>query len=148
MSLNVRVALSGVRDLTVPLSLLEESLRDGEPIPGAFVKLLAEAVESGELEILTATAEERAIGVAIIAYRLNVASGDLFASLEDVYVSSEARRRGVGRALIGAVQQRCKVRHVSYVEVQVEDESAEAFYAACGYEREPDVRVMSVSYVL
>lgn len=105
-------------------------------------------MERGDLEVLAATAAERAVGVAILAYRLNAASGSLFASLEDIYVSPEARRQGVGSALIGAVQQRCKARNVSYVEVQVEDESAESFYAACGYERESDVRVMSVSYVL
>lgn len=97
---------------------------------------------------MTATAGETAVGVAILAYRLNIAAGGRFASLEDIYVSPEARRRGVGRALIQAVQQRCKAQNVSYVEVQVDDESAEVFYAACGYEREPDARVMSISYVL
>lgn len=117
-------------------------------MPEAFADLLAEAIERGELEVLTATAGERAVGVAILAYRLNVAAGARFASIEDIYVSPGVRRRGVGRALIGAVQRRCKARSVSYVEVQVEDESAEAFYAACGYEREPDVQVMSTSYVL
>lgn len=148
MNLNVRVVLSGRRDLDAPLSLLEESLRDGEPVPEAFAELLAEAVERGDLEVMTATTEGRAVGAAILAYRLNVAAGGRFASLEDLYVSPEYRRRGVGRALIGAVKQRCESRNVSCVEVQVEEEMAEAFYVACGYEREPGVRVMSVSYAL
>lgn len=148
MNLNVRITLTDRGGLTAPLSLLEESLRDGEPVPEAFADLLAEAIERGELEVLTATAGDKAVGVAIVAYRLNVAVGARFASLEDIYVSAGVRRRGVGRALIGAVQRRCKARSVSYVEVQVEDESAETFYAACGYEREPGVRVMSISYVL
>jgi hypothetical protein len=40
------------------------------------------------------------------------------------------------------------VRSVSYVEAQVEDEEAAAFYAAVGYEEEPGVRVLSKSQVL
>lgn len=148
MNFNVRVVLSDRRDLGAPLSLLEESLRDGVPVSEAFAELLAEAVEREDLEVLTATAGVHVVGAAVLAYRLNIASGGLFASLEDLYVIPGARRRSVGRALMAAVQQRCKARKVSYVEVQVEDESAEAFYAACGYEWEPGVRVMSVSYVL
>lgn len=148
MNLNVRVTLSEARDLAAPLSLLAESLRGGEPVPEMFVELMSEAVERGGLEVLTANSGETVLGVAILAYRLNVASGGRFASLEDLYVSPEARRKGVGRALISAVRERCKTRNVSYVEVQIQDEPAEAFYAACGYEREPEVRVMSVSYAL
>jgi hypothetical protein len=39
-------------------------------------------------------------------------------------------------------------RGVSYVEAQVEDEEAAAFYAALGYEEEPGVCVYSRSYIL
>ncbi|HET7478847.1 MAG TPA: GNAT family N-acetyltransferase [Rubrobacteraceae bacterium] len=146
--MNIRVTLIDRRDLAALLALLEESLRNGEPVPEAFAELLAGAVESGDLEVLGAYAEGGPVGVAILAYRLNVAAGGLFASIEDLYVRPEVRRQGVGRALMRSVKQRCAARRVSYVEVEVEDGSAEAFYAACGYEREPDVRVMSVSHVL
>ena len=134
--------------LAEPLRLLEEFLRDGEPEPESFARRLRESVEAGELEVLAARAEGRVVGVAVLAYRLSISAGGLFASVEDLYVKPDARRRGVGRALLEAVGKRCAARGVSYVETQVEDEEAAGFYAALGYEEEPGVRVFSRSYVL
>jgi GNAT superfamily N-acetyltransferase len=134
--------------LAEPLRLLEEFLRDGEPEPESFARRLRESVEAGELEVLAARAEGRVVGVAVLAYRLSISAGGLFASVEDLYVKLDARRRGVGRALLEAVGERCAARGVSYVEAQVEDEEAAGFYAALGYEEEPGVRVFSRSYVL
>ncbi len=128
-----------------PLALLEESLRDGGPVPTAFAERFRRAVEAGELEVLAARAEDRVVGVAVLAYRLSVSIGGLFASIEDLYVRPEARRQGVGRVLLEAVGERCAARGISYVEAQVEEDGAEAFYAAFGYEREPGVRVLSKS---
>jgi hypothetical protein len=39
-------------------------------------------------------------------------------------------------------------RKISYVEVQVEEEAAEAFYVSLGYESEGSVRVLSRSLPL
>ena len=132
--------------LAEPVRLLEESLRDGAPVPESFAEALRDAVESGELEVLAARAQGRVVGVVLLAYRLSVSAAGLFASIEDLYVRPEARRRGVGRALLEAVESRCASRGVSYVEAQVEDEEAAAFYSALGYEKEPGVRVFSRSY--
>jgi GNAT superfamily N-acetyltransferase len=128
------------------MRLLEESLRGGEPLPGAFAGRLQDALKAGDLEVLAARAEGRVIGVAVLAYRLNISAGGLFVSIEDLYVSPSVRRQGVGRALLEAVAQRCKVRGISYIEAQVEDDEAAAFYSAMGYEPEPGVRVFSRSY--
>ncbi len=144
----VQVTTVRSSELARPLKLLEGSLRGGEPLPDAFAGLLREAVEAGNLEVLAARAEGRVIGVAVIAYRLNISAGGPFASIEDLYVRPESRRRGVGRALLEAVAQRCKVRGISYIEAQVEDDEAAAFYSAMGYEPELGVRVFSRSYAL
>ncbi len=133
-------------ELAGPVRLLEESLRDGEPVPEDFAEALREAVETGELEVLAARAEGRVVGVLLLAYRLSVSAAGLFASIEDLYVRPAARRQGIGRALLGSVEKRCASRGVSYVEVQVEDEEAAAFYSALGYEEEPGVRVFSRSF--
>lgn len=135
-------------ELAEPLRLLEEFLRGGEPVPESFARRLREAVDRGDLEVLAARAEGRVVGVAVLAYRLSVSAAGLFVSIEDLYVEPDARRRGVGRALLEAVGERCAARGVSYVEAQVEDEEAAAFYAALGYEEEPGVGVFSRSYVL
>ena len=97
------------------------------------------------MAVLAARAEDQIVGVALLAYRLNVSAGGLFASIEDLYVRPAARRRGVGRTLLEAVEELCSERGVSYVEVQVEDREAEPFYAALGYEPDTGVRVLSRS---
>jgi len=135
-------------DLAGTLELLESSLRGGEPLPGAFAERLRDAVEAGDLEVLAARVEGRVIGVAVVAYRLNISAGGPFASIEDLYVRPETRRLGIARALLEAVAQRCKIRGASYIEAQVEDGEAAAFYSALGYEPEPCVRVFSRSYAL
>jgi GNAT superfamily N-acetyltransferase len=135
-------------ELAEPVKLLEEALREGEPVPESFAETLREAVEAGGVEVLAARAEGGVVGTAVLAYRLSISAAGLFASIEDLYVRPDARRRGVGRALLEAVEERCASRGVSYVEAQVEDEEAAAFYSAMGYEPEPGVRVFSRSYSL
>lgn len=135
-------------ELAEPLRLLEESLREGEPVPEDFAETLREAAETGAVEVLAARAEGCVVGVAVLAYRLSISAAGLFASIEDLYVRPDARRQGIGRALLEAVEERCASRGVSYVEAQVEDEGAAAFYSAMGYEPEPGVWVFSRSYVL
>ncbi len=130
-------------ELAEPVRLLEESLRDGEPVPDDFAEVLREAVETGELEVLAARAEGHVVGVVVLAYRLSVSAAGPFASIEDLYVRPDERHRGVGRALLEAVRKRCASRGVSYVEAQVEDKDAAVFYTALGYEPEPEVRVFS-----
>ena len=131
--------------LSSPLALLAEALREGEPVPADFIARLRRAVEAGNLEVLAARSGARTLGVAIVAYRLNVSTGGQFASIEDLHVSRQARRQGVGRALLQAVDERCAERGISYVEVQVEEAAAEAFYTALGYDPEKGVRVLSRS---
>ena len=135
-------------ELAEPLRLLEEYLREGEPVPEDFAETLREAAETGAVEVLAARAEGRVVGVAVLAYRLSISAAGLFASIEDLYVRPDARRQGIGQALLEAVKERCASRGVSYVEAQVEDEGAAAFYSAIGYEPEPGVWVFSRSYDL
>ena len=132
-------------DLREPLRLLEEWLREGEPVPEPFLKELWRHVEAGDIEVLAANLEGRMVGVLVLAFRPNVSLGAPFASIEDLYVHPEARRQGVGRTLLQAAGDRCRKRGVSYLEAQVEEGAADAFYAASGYEVEPGARVFSRS---
>ena len=135
-------------ELAEPLALLEEWLRGNEPVPEAFKERLRGTVEAGDVEVLAAREGDYMVGVAVIAYRLSVSLGGPFASIEDLYARPEARRAGVGSALLEAVDQRCAARGISYVEAQVEEDGAEAFYATLGYEPEPGVRVLSKSLAI
>ena len=133
--------------LSEPLKLLEEALHDGEPLPQALAGRLARDVEGGDLEVLSARAGDRLVGVAVLAFRPGVSVGADFASVEELHVRPQERGRGVGRALLAAVGERCRGRGVSYVEVQTGDEAA-PFYEALGFEPETDVLVLSRSYEL
>ena len=144
--LRVEVRPSAPDELSEPLSFLEESLRNGEPVPPPFAGRLARAVERRDLELLAAWADGGVVGVTVLAFRPSISLGATFASIEDLYVKPDARRRGVGRALLGAVGKRCKERGVSYVEVQTDE--AAAFYMSLGYELEEGVRVLSRCYAL
>lgn len=125
------------------LGLLEGTLREGEPVPAPFVEDLRGEIEGGSLEMLAAHEETGSIvGVVLLSYGLNVSVGGPFASVEELHVMPGARRRGTGRALLLAVEERCAARGISYVEVQTDDEAA-AFYEATGYEREKGVILLS-----
>lgn len=143
----IEVRIIAPEDLGEPLSLLEEFVRDGEPVPPSFVGQLARAVERGDLEVLVVLTnpESRPVGVTMLAFRHSVSLGASFASIEDLYVRPDARRLGAGRALLEAVEERCKERDISYVEVQTDDEAAQ-FYEALDYEPEEGMRVLSRSY--
>ena len=133
-------------DLAKHLSLLEEVLRNGKPVPPLFAEQLAQGVERGDLELLAAWVNGGLVGVTVLAFRSSISLGAPFVSIEDLYVKPGARRQGAGRALLGAVEERCKERGVSYVEVQTDGKAA-AFYIGLGYKPEEEVRVLSCSYV-
>ena len=139
------VELVRAPDLAEPLALLEAALRDGEPVPEGLAEKLRRSIEAGDIEVLAARTQDQILGVAVLAYRPNIPTGALFASIEDLYVRPEARRQGVGQALLTAADERCKAHKISYVEVQVEDEAAESFYKTLGYRPEKGVRVLSRS---
>lgn len=143
----IEVRTAAPDELAGPLKLLEEFLRDGEPVPSALVGRLRRAVEGRDLDVLVAFSGGRIVGVALLAFRLSVSIGSLFASIEDLYVRPDARGRGTGRVLLEAAEERCRARGVSYVEVQT-DEEATPFYEALGYEMEEDVRVLYRSHDL
>ena len=140
-----RVPATGLRE---PLRLLEEWLRDGDPVPDPFVKELGRLVQTGDLEVLAARLDGRTAGVLVLALRPNISLGSSFASIEDLYVRPGHRRRGVGKALLQAAEDRCGERNISYLEAQIEEDSARIFYAASGYEPEPDARVYSRSLAI
>jgi GNAT superfamily N-acetyltransferase len=145
----IEVELAASDQLDGPLSLLEEFLREGEPVPLSFAGQLARAVEAGDIEVLAARTElrRRPAGAALLAFRPSISAGALIASIEDLYVRPDARCTGIGRALLEAVAERCRARGVSYVEVQTDDEAA-PFYKASGYEPEFGVRVLYCSFAL
>ena len=141
------VSLVPATGLREPLRLLEGWLRDGEPVPASFAEGLRCLVEAGDIEVLAASLDGRVAGVLVLLFRPNVSLATTFASIEDLYVLPESRRRDVGRVLLQAAEDRCADRGVSYLEAQVDDDAG-AFYESSGYEPEPGLRVFSKSLPL
>ena len=146
--MTVQVETVAGKELDAPIRLLERSLREGDPLPETFISELRKTLEMGDAEVLAAYKGRDVVGVVVLSYRLSISAGSRFASVEEIYVSPEARRRRVGKALLEEAERGCRARGISYVEVQAVDEVAKAFYTAVGFGREEDVRVMSRSYVL
>ncbi len=144
----VEVRRVGDRYLDEPLKLLEKFVRDGEPSPPDFVRHIRKELERENIEVLAAYLGGSVLGVAVLAFRPAISVGGRFASVEELYVEPEARSRGVGRALLKTIEERCASRDVSYVEVQTTEEDAVGFYRDSGYEVDSEVRVLSRSVEL
>lgn len=142
----VEAAPAAVEEMSAPLRLLEAELREGEPLPGEFVVTLAEAVRSGEADVLAAreSGSDETVGAALVYYRLNLASGGRFASFEELHVAPQSRGGGVGKALLAEVERRCSEKGISYIEAQVIAESV-PFFLSSGYETEGDLQVLARS---
>ena len=145
---HVEVATVSAPEVREPLRLLEEWMREGEHVPESFVEEIQRHVRAGDLEVLAASLDDQMVGVLVLAFRPSVSLGGRFASIEDLYVRPEARRRRVGSALLKAADERCTVRGAHYLEAQVQEGEADTFYAAFGYELEPGVQVFSRSLVI
>ncbi|MBA2442512.1 MAG: GNAT family N-acetyltransferase [Rubrobacter sp.] len=150
MPRGVEVEAVPAHDLAAPLALLEEALREGDPLPPDAVARVRAEVEEGRLELLAARSPlsgGTVAGVAALALRTSLSTGERFASIEELHVASLERGRGVGSALLEGVEERCSERGISYVEVQAVEEAA-GFYARSGYEPEPGLGVLSRSLAL
>ena len=64
-----------------------------------------------------------------------------------ILIAEDSESLEIAESLLGAVEELCRARGVSYVEVQTDSQAA-PFYEASGYETEADVRVLSRSYAL
>lgn len=145
---HIEVAPVFAPEVREPLRLLEEWMREGDPVPESFVEEIQRYVRAGDLEVLAASLNGQTVGVLVLAFRPSASLGGRFSSIEDLYVRPEARRKGVGSALLKAADERCAARDAYYLEAQVEEGGAGAFYAAFGYEPEPEVQVFSRSLVI
>lgn len=96
-------------------------------------------LDDGDGEYLLAWLDGTAVGVCQLRYRWSVWTGAPDCWLEDLFVSEEARSRGVGRQLVEAAVARAQAHGCKRIELDVNEtnESARAFYARCGFTETP-----------
>jgi ribosomal protein S18 acetylase RimI-like enzyme len=81
----------------------------------------------------------RAAGVCQLRYRLSVWTGADDCWLEDLFVESDARGSGLGRALVNAALEQAVERGCRRIELDVNESNAQAlaFYESLGFMLEP-----------
>jgi GNAT superfamily N-acetyltransferase len=89
--------------------------------------------------LLAAPGDGAAAGVCQLRFRWSVWKSAEDCWLEDLYVRAEARRGGLGRALVEAALERAREHGARRVELDVNEDNApaRALYEACGFLTEP-----------
>jgi aminoglycoside 6'-N-acetyltransferase I len=140
MDQTVLVQRAGVDDLEAALPLIERFFREEgfRTLPGQIPAQLLGLLKDSESAVFLAWQDDQAVGVATITTTEGIELG-LSAEMEDLYVLPQARRHGVGRALIEAVARWCQQIGCSLVSVIVTPEGQAAhnligYYRSLGFE--------------
>ena len=139
---HVWVATAGDLDA---VSELLAAFRDwwGKDLPTAATlrQTAGRLLHDAGTDFLLAAADEGApaAGLAQLRYRLSVWTGADDCWLEDLYVRDDARRSGLGRALMAAAIERARARGCRRMELDVNEQNGEAlaFYRSLGFSTEP-----------
>jgi ribosomal protein S18 acetylase RimI-like enzyme len=138
-----RVWLAGEEDAQSVAELMarfRDHMGRAEPSEGdiraTVEKLLAD--EAAEYLLAAPDGQEQPAGVCQLRYRLAIWTGADDCWLEDLFVASDARRSGLGRALVSAAFDRARARGCKRIELDVDEDnsSALALYRALGFSTE------------
>ena len=135
MSAEIREAK--VDDVTALVEMMERAHKDAafaldrELAKGAFSVLLKDRSRAAAWIGLR---DRKPEGYILVTFKLSMEAGGTDAFIEDIFVYADARRKGVGSALMSAAMAECGRIGISavHVETGADDEAAIAFYAACG----------------
>jgi len=135
MDRSFAVEQAGVENLEAALPLIERFFREEgfRAAPGQIPAELLHLLEDPESAVFLAWRGDRTVGIATVTTTEGIELGSS-AEMEDLYVLPEARRSGVGRALIEAVAAWCRRQGCSLVSVIVTPEG-QAAHDLIGYYR-------------
>ncbi len=131
MSDGPRVWLGELDEAEIVADLLiafRDHLQDNRPSDNAMLAGVERLMEGVEAEFLLASVDEDSppAGVAQLRFRFSVWEAAPDCWLEDVYVREEARRKGVGEALVQAAIGRAGERGARRIELDTNEENAAA----------------------
>jgi ribosomal protein S18 acetylase RimI-like enzyme len=110
------------------------------PSDNAFLASVERLIEDPATEYLLGAPRESApaVGVVQLRYRWSVWRAAEDCELEDLFVSAQARRGGVGRALLAAAIERARERGVRRIALDTAErnEAAVALYRSFGFNDE------------
>lgn len=96
---------------------------------------IAEKLEQPSPEVvLVAESEISVVGFATAQIQSSICYDELWAEHVELYVEPEARRQGVGRALIEGIEETLKARNVKalFLRTNRRNVTAQALYQVCG----------------
>ena len=109
-------------------------------VPEDEVRASVDRIMSGDDgEFLLGALDGEPVGVCQLRFRWSVWKSAEDCWLEDLFVREEARRSGLGRALVEAALVRARERGCKRIELDVNEDNgaARALYEACGFLTEP-----------
>jgi GNAT superfamily N-acetyltransferase len=109
-------------------------------VPEDEVQTSVERIMSGDDgEYLLGAVDGEPVGVCQLRFRWSVWKSAEDCWLEDLFVREEARRSGLGRALVEAAVERARDRGCKRIELDVNEDNtpARGLYEACGFLTEP-----------
>ncbi|MDQ3286334.1 MAG: GNAT family N-acetyltransferase [Actinomycetota bacterium] len=114
---------------------LADALGDQRPRPDAVRARLGELLKEPRARVLVAEGEAGILGAASIWLKPDLAHGDSVIEVPMLVVSGSARRRGVGKLLVGEIQSIASVENAALIELVAtkENDVARAFYRSLGF---------------
>jgi ribosomal protein S18 acetylase RimI-like enzyme len=138
-----RVWLASAEDLESVTALMggfRDHMGKGTPTDDEIRSTVSKLLQDPATQfLLAAPGGEAPAGVCQLRYRLAVWTGADDCWLEDLFVESDARRAGLGRALVAEAFERARARGCGRIELDVNEDNANALalYREMGFSTEP-----------
>ena len=138
MTLDIHRATPADLDLVAPLFDAYRQFYACSPDPDLARRFIGERLERGESVIFVAVAEGRGVGFVQLYPTFTSIGARRAWILNDLFVVPEARRQGVGRALMDAAKRMAEETGAAWLELATAKDNAraQALYRSCGYRKE------------
>jgi len=138
--LNPTVRRATVADLglVAPLFDAYRQFYGCAPDPDAARGFLRDRLERAESVVFVAEVDGKAVGFVQLYPTFTSIGARRAWILNDLYVAPDARRRGVGRALMDAARRMAEEAGSAWLELATatDNSTAQALYRSCGYEKD------------
>jgi ribosomal protein S18 acetylase RimI-like enzyme len=136
--MNILRATAADLDLVAPLFDAYRQFYGCLPDPETAHRFLRDRFDRGESVVFVAVADGAGVGFVQLYPTFTSIGARRAWILNDLYVAPEARRRGVGRALMAAARQMAEETGAAWVELATatDNATAQALYRGCGYQKD------------